>query len=324
MTTAIEQHSVDVAPRARWRPSPLAIGLTVVVIALIPYAATTHRFLTWDNARAILASAAFVGISAIGATLIMIVGSSVSMATSQTATVAAMTFLATQQLGLPVAILIALACGIAITGLQGLAIGYWDANPIVLTIAAGFAIVGFATWFSDGVPVYGKTNAYQHLNATPLGIPIAVYVMVFLAIAVEWFLRRTIAGRQMFLIGDNRRAARAAGLPVGRVTVIAWAAFGGCVAVTAIFLGSFHTLANVQTGGTLSLDTVAAVLVGGTAITGGRGSALRTLGGTILMAVIADILLIRGYSTGVQMLVKGVLVLLVVIAVNVPSRRGQR
>jgi len=308
----------------RWRPTPLAVGLTIVALAVIPFAVTTHRFLTWDNARAILASAAFVGITAIGATVVMIAGSAVSMATSQTATIVAMAFLATQQLGLPLAILLALACGVAITALQGLAIGYWDANPIVLTIAAGFAIAGFATWFSAGMPVYGKNDDYEVLNHTPLGIPISVYVMVGLALVVEWFLRRTIAGRQTYLVGENRRAARAAGLPVGRVTLIAWAILGLCVATTAIFLGSFHTLANYQTGGTLTLDAVAAVLVGGTAITGGRGSALRTLGGTILISVISDILLIRGYSTGAQMLVKGLLVLAVVIVVNVPSRRASR
>ncbi len=80
----------------------------------------------------------------------MIAGSAVSLAASQTATVVAMVFLATQQLGLAVAILIGLACGVVLTALQGAVIGFWAANPIVLTIAAGFAIGGMATWFSGG------------------------------------------------------------------------------------------------------------------------------------------------------------------------------
>ena len=94
--------------------------------------------------------------------------------------------------------------------------------------------------------------------------------------------------------------------------------------ITGIFLAAFNTSANVSFGGTLTLDAIAAVLVGGTAIAGGRGSALRTLGGALLIAVIADVLLIRGYSTGAQILVKGLLVLGVVVLVHVQATRGRR
>jgi ribose/xylose/arabinose/galactoside ABC-type transport system permease subunit len=105
---------------------------------------------------------------------------------------------------------------------------------------------------------------------------------------------------------------------------MAWAFFGLCLAITGVFLGAFHTSATVSLGGTLTLDAIAAVLVGGTAIAGGRGSALRTLGGAVLISVIANLLLIRGYSTGAQILVKGVLVLVVVVLVHLRSTRGSR
>ncbi|GAA4712821.1 ABC transporter permease [Nocardioides conyzicola] len=313
------------APAARgWRPDPLGVLLLVVVVALVPVAVTTDRFLTLDNARAILAATAFVGITAVGATLVMIAGSAVSMAASQTATVVAMVFLSTQDLGLSVALLLSLLCGIAITAVQGVVIGYWEANPIVLTIAAGFAIGGTATWLSGGTTVYAEDDAYDVLNSTVLGLPVAVYVLLVVALVAEWVLRRTTPGRQMFLVGENRGAARAAGLPVGRVIGVAWAFFGLCIAITGVFLASFNTSATVSLGGTLTLDAIAAVLVGGTAITGGRGSALRTLGGAVLISVIANLLLIRGYSTGAQILVKGVLVLVVVVLVHLRSTRGHR
>lgn len=306
------------------RPGPLAYVLAVVVLAVIVAAVTTERFLTLDNARAILASAAFVGITAIGATLVMIVGSAVSLAASQTATVVAMIFLATQQFGLVAAIVIGLASGVVLTAVQGAVIGFWTANPIVLTIASGFAIGGVATWFSGGRPVYPATHAFDVLNAAPLGLPLAVYVLLVLTVLAQWMLRRTTAGRQMYLVGENRAAARAAGLRVGRVTVLAWAFFGACIAVTGIFLASFNTSANTALGGNLTLDAIAAVLAGGTAIAGGRGSALRTLGGAVLISVISDVLLLRGFSTGPQILVKGVLVLAVVVTVHLRSTRGAR
>ncbi|MEU8235651.1 ABC transporter permease [Actinoplanes sp. NPDC048967] len=305
----------------RARPGSLAVALTVLVVVLLPVAVTTERFLTLGNARAILASAALVGITAIGATLVMIAGSAVSMAASQTATVVAMVFLATLGQGLLGATLLALLTGVVLTAVQGLAVGYWEANPIVLTIAAGFAIGGGAIWFSGGTPVSAASDGFDVLNATPLGLPLAVYVLLVLAVLAEWILRRTTAGRQLYLVGENRAAARAAGLPVGRVTVVAWAFFGLCLAVTGVFLAAFNTSATTNLAGTLTLDAIAAVLVGGTAIAGGKGSALRTLGGAVLISVISDVLLLRGYSTGVQILVKGILVLAVVVLVHVRGRR---
>jgi ribose/xylose/arabinose/galactoside ABC-type transport system permease subunit len=306
------------------RLDALTVALGVLVVVLVPVAVTTDRFLTLGNARAILASAALVGITAIGATLVMIAGSAVSLAASQTATVVAMVFLATQDQGLVVATLLGLLCGVAVTAIQGAAVGYWEANPIVLTIAAGFAIGGGAVWFSGGTPVYAAADRYELLNSTPLGLPLAVYVLLALAVLAQWVLRRTAGGRQMYLVGENRAAARAAGLPVARVMVLAWAFFGLCLAITGLFLASFNTSATTNLGGTLTLDTIAAVLVGGTAITGGRGSAVRTLGGTVLISVIADVLLLRGYSSGVQILVKGALVLAVVVLVHFRATRGKR
>ena len=318
--------ALDVTPvaRRRWRPDPLTVVLAAVVVVLVPVAVTTDRFLTVANGRAILAASAFVGITAIGATMIMIAGSAVSLAASQTAMVVAMVFLSTVDLGLTVAILLSLACGVVVTAVQGLAVGYWEANPIVLTIAAGFAIGGLATWRSGGTPVFAEGDAYDVLNSTVLGLPIAAYVLLVVAAVAEWVLRRTTAGRQMYLVGENRGAARSAGIPVGRVITIAWACFGLCAAITGVFLASFHTSATVSLGGTLTLDAIAAVLVGGTAIAGGRGSALRTLGGAVLISVIANLLLIRGYSTGVQILAKGLLVLVVVVLVHLRSTRGSR
>ncbi len=316
------QPAVPVAHRGRMRRVSVLQG--VLVVALVVLALTTDRFFTLDNARAILASTAFVGITAIGASVVMIAGSTVSLATAQTATIAGMLFLATQQLGLAGASVLAILLGVLVTALQGAAVGYWDSNPIVLTIAAGFAIAGGATWLSGGTPVYARANHYDVLNSTPLGMPLAVYVLLVLTGLAQWLLRRTTAGRQTYLVGENRAAARAAGLPVGRVTVLAWAFFGLCVSLTGMFLAAFNTSANVSLGGTLTLDAIAAVLVGGTAIAGGEGSAARTLGGALLISVIADVLLIRGASTGVQILVKGLLVLAVVITMHLRGLRVSR
>lgn len=296
------------------------VGIAALIVACV----TTPHFLTIDNGKAILASASIVGLAALGATFIMIVGSLVSLATAQTMAVIAMVFLATQGLGLIPAIALAFLTGAVILGIQGVLVGAWSANPVVLSIAAAFALTGIATWLTGGTTVYPPSEDFRLLNATPFGIPLGVYVFIIAAIGAELVLQKTVRGRQMFLVGENRGAARAAGLPVTRIITFAWVSGGILTAVGALFLASFNTSATISLGGTITFDAIAAVLVGGTAISGGKGSALRTVFGTLAIAVIANVLLLRGFSTGAQLLVKGLLVLVFVIAVSVQSNRSTR
>jgi len=307
----------------RWRtPTELAVDVVVVlaVLAVVVVGLSTDRFVTVANAKAIVTSASLVGIAALGLTLIMIGGSAVSLAISPTIAAVGMVFLSAQSLGLLTALVIAVAFGAVITGVQGAVVGYAAANPVVLTIAASFAIAGLAAGITGGVSVSPSGSGYDHLNATPGGIPLSVFVLLLLALVVEWTLRRTRFGRLLYLVGENRPAAQAAGLPVGRTTTVAWVGAGALFAVTAAFTAAFNTSANVNLGGTLTFDAIAAVLAGGTPISGGRGSALRTLAGAVLIAAVSDILLLRGYSTGVQVMVKGLIVLMVVIVVHLLAR----
>jgi ribose/xylose/arabinose/galactoside ABC-type transport system permease subunit len=315
----------EVAAPARSGPSTRpGLGVTVIVLVCVLVVAVvgleTDRFVTVANAKAIITSASLVGIAALGLTLITIGGGAVSLAISQTVAAVGMVFLATQSLGLWPALAVALLTGALVTGLQGAIVGYAAANPIVLTIAASFAITGVATGLSGGESVHASGSGYDLLNSTPGGLALSVYVLIVLVGVVEWTLRRTSFGRALYLVGDNRRAARAAGLLVGRTISVAWLGAGALFAVTACFTAAFNTAANVNLGGTLTFDAIAAVLAGGTPISGGRGSAVRTLAGAVLIAAVSDILLLRGYSTGVQIMVKGLIVLFVVVAVHLRTR----
>jgi ribose/xylose/arabinose/galactoside ABC-type transport system permease subunit len=294
----------------------VALATAVVVVAAV----TTERFLTWDNVKAIFNSASLVGIMALGLTFVTLVGAIASLAVAQTAVVAAMVFLATLGAGLVPALALAIVVGAAVTALQGLLVGAWNANAVILTIGAGFLIDGFAQAVHGGSIVQPAGGGFAKLNAVPGGIPVAVYVMVALALGFELLLRRTSLGRQIVLVGENRAAARAAGIPVARVVTAAFALAGAGFAVGGAFLGAFNTGASTYLEGTLTFDAIAAVLVGGTSIGGGHGSALRTLGGALAIATISDILLLRGYGTGAQLLLKGVLVAVVVVVTQARMR----
>ncbi|CAN5351479.1 ABC transporter permease [soil metagenome] len=300
------------------------IAAGVLIAAAVVLCVTTPQFLTVNNAKAILASTSVVGMAALGLTFVTLVGSLVSLATAQTMAVVAMVFLATQSWGLVPAIIASALAGAAIAGLQGLAVGYWSINPVVLTIVTAFALTGLATLVSGGTTVYASGTGYTVLNSTPFGIPASVLVFAALAVIAHLVLRYTTAGRQVSLVGENRDAARAAGLPVGRIIVFAWVAFGLLSAAGSMFLAAFNTSATIGVAGTLTFDTIAAVLVGGTSIAGGRGSVVRTVIGVLVLSIISDILLLRGFPTGAQILVKGLLILVFVVAVQVRAGRSVR
>jgi ribose/xylose/arabinose/galactoside ABC-type transport system permease subunit len=310
---AIPMRRPPVVRSARRSHKVLAtVGILASTVVLV-LAATTHRFLTWDNVKAIFSSASLVGIMALGVTFITLVGSLVSLAVAPTAVVAAMVFLSTLGLGLVPALAIAVVVGAIITAAQGVLIGAWNVNPVILTIGASFLIDGFAQSAHGGKIIQPAGDGFATLNSTPAGVPLAVYVMVVLALLFQYVLRRTVLGRQILLVGENRQAARAAGIPIARVVTAAFALAGASIAIGGAFLGAFNNGASTYLEGTLTFDAIAAVLVGGTSIAGGRGSVLRTLWGALAIATISDVLLLRGFGTGVQILLKGVLVVAVVI-----------
>lgn len=320
MRVALEQRF---GPLAEWRsPRGFFTGLAALgLVVLVVLALTTDRFLTVENIKAILSSASIVGIMALGLTFITLIGSLISLAIAATAVMGAMIFLVELNLGLVPALAISMATGAAVTALQGLIIGAWGANPVILTIGAGFLLSGITTKASGGVIVQPTGGGWSTLNSTPLGVPLGVYVMVVLALVLQFVLKRTVLGRRLILIGENRDAARAAGMRIPRIAAFAFAVAGASFALGGAFLGAFNKGASAQLEGTTTFDVIAAVLVGGTLISGGRGSALRTLAGAIVIATISDLLLLRGFNTGAQILLKGVLVVLVVIATFVASGR---
>jgi ribose/xylose/arabinose/galactoside ABC-type transport system permease subunit len=321
MRVALERIGVTTSRGRRLSPLPGVVPILACLGALVLAIAalTTDRFLTVDNAKAILSSASIVGIMALGLTFVTLVGALVSLAVSATAVMGAMIFLAELHLGVVPALGLAMAAGAVVTTLQGAIIGGWGANPVILTIGAGFVISGVTTKASHGVIVQPSGGGYATLNSTPFGVPVGVYVMIALALLLQYVLRRTVFGRQLILIGENRDAARAAGIRITRITAAAFTIAGIAFALGGAFLGAFNKGASAQLEGTLTFDVIAAVLVGGTLISGGRGSVLRTLGGAVAIATISDVLLLRGFDTGAQILLNGILVVAVVLGTHLAS-----
>jgi ribose/xylose/arabinose/galactoside ABC-type transport system permease subunit len=330
MSTASTAHAV---PERRIDPlqagSYAAIGLIVAVFAY--FAFSTDGFFAADNLRSILSQSAYVGVFALATAIIMISGNLFSLSLSTTGAVTATTFLALLPQGVWPAIIVTVLLGAAIFGLQGLLVGAFGANPIIVSIGAGGLQEGLFLWWTHGgttVPPVGSTD-WQFLNERidlPVigALPLAVFILFGLVIVLEIVMRRTRFGRALYLVGENRVAAHAAGLPTGWIIVGAFLLAGLCVGLVGVELGAFNGSGSLLVGSTFTYDGVAAAVVGGVAITGGRGRPWQALAGAIFIQAVSDLLLLRGYTQGAQIFVKGLIVIVTVLLMWLIQGRSTR
>jgi ribose/xylose/arabinose/galactoside ABC-type transport system permease subunit len=315
----VEAGSSRRATRARLvRWGAVSVGLVLLIVL----GATTSGYLTLDNGKAVLASSAVVGILAIGETIIMISGNLFSLSIAATSAVAAMAFVSELRHGLVLAIVAAILVGTVTSAIQGFLIGRWRANPIIVTIAAASLMEGVGSQLTGSqelVPPAGHTSYLDLVNPIA-GIPISVFIFIGIAVIVELILRRTSFGVSVYLVGDNRQAARAAALPVTRLVTGVFLLSGLMAGIAGVLLVSINRDASLSLEGSNTYNAIAATLVGGTLVSGGRGSITRTVFGCLVISAVADLVVLRGYTTGIQALVQGVLVVIAVVIVRITSR----
>jgi ribose/xylose/arabinose/galactoside ABC-type transport system permease subunit len=302
----------------------VALATAAVIFAIDTNQQTSGAFFTWLNFRTILTSVAYVGVFSLATTLLMISGNLFSLSLGTTGAVTATSFLALLPHGVALAIAATIALGASILAVQGFVVGYFGANPIIVSIAAGGLQQGIFLWATSGatiVPPFGDTS-FTWLNNRYLALPLAVYVLIGLVIVLELVLRGTTFGKRLYLVGENRVAARAAGIPTGRIIMLAFALAGACIGLVGVELGAFNQSGSLLVESTFTYDGIAAAVVGGSAITGGRGSMVRAFGGAVFIATISDLLLLHGYSEGWQILIKGVIVFVVVVLLRLNRLRS--
>ena len=291
----------------------------------------TQGFFTMQNLRSILAQSSYIGVFAVATALIMISGNLFSLSIGITGAVTATSVLALLPQGGVVAIGLTLLLGVVIFALQGALIGVWGANPIIVSIAAGGLQQGIFLWATKGstiVPPLGDTTLsfLTQLVDTPIigELPMPVFVLFGLVLLLELLLRFTRFGTLLYLVGENRVAARAAGLPTAWVVIGAFALAGLCVGIVGVELAAFNSSGSLLVESTFTYDAIAAAVVGGVAITGGHGRLYWAMLGAIFVQAVSTILLLRGYPQGWQILVKGAIVLGAVVLLHLNRSRSSR
>lgn len=284
--------------------------LAFVAIALV---FATPLFLQPSNMLNVLLTAAVVALIAAGQTYVIIlaeidlsVGAVLGFSAITTASVIS-------QYG----VVAGLAAGLAVGALAGLINGVLVTKAkmpsFIATLATMSIFAGLTLQFSQGNPVKVTNEAFLALGqGNLLGIPTPIWIMLVLGVLFGYILARTRYGRELYATGDNADAARLAGISTDRVKILAFM-ISGVLAATAGFILTARLGTAQPTAGTgLELAAIAAVIIGGTSLAGGRGALLGTLVGAVLLAMIDNGLNLLNVSPFLQSVVKGAVILLAV------------
>ena len=329
-------------PRALASPAePRSAGALLMrlraVVALVllvgAFAALSPEFLTPANMTILVKHVAINAILAIGMTFVILSGG-IDLSVGSIAGLAGMVAGALIHKGVvlagagvvfyphaSLAIVAAVAVGVAIGALNGVLVSRLRVAPFIATLGALYVARGAALLLSGGA-TYPNLTGDASLGNTGftwigagalLGLPVPIWLMAVLALVATFVATRTPFGRQVYAVGGNERAALLAGVRVRAVKVRVYVISGFCAALVGILIAAQLGAAHPATGETFELNAIAAVVLGGTSLMGGRGSISGTLVGAFVIGVLADGLVLLGVSEFWQMLIKGLVIVTAVI-----------
>jgi ribose transport system permease protein len=301
----------------------LGLVLALVLLCLIGVITAGTRFASDANLLTILRLGSVIGVVSIGMTFV-IVGGGIDLSVGAIVALASVwcTTVATQEMAANSTFLIMVGCAVLVgtcCGLvNGVLIAYGRVVPFIATLAMLASARGLAEQISNRQSQAVRVQSFSDFfRAEPLGIP--VLVLMFAAAAVlGWIaLNRTTFGRRTFAIGGNAEAARLSGIDVRRHTLWLYTLLGFCCGIAAVMITARTTTGTSTHGLLYELDAIAAVVIGGTLLSGGRGTIVGTVLGVLIFAVLNNIFTLNNLTTSTQAIVKG---LIIVAAVLVQQR----
>ncbi|MEU3308102.1 ABC transporter permease [Nocardiopsis sp. NPDC055551] len=302
------------------------IGLLAAILILyIVLGLSASGFLSMDNQLGLLRNAATIGIAAWGVTLVIIAGEidiSIGPAVAFASVIVAKG--ATEwNLGVLGAILLTLAMGLLWGALAGWLRARFNVPSFITTLGLWSVLGGLALYMTDALPVPLPESAlFDVLGGSVLGVPTAALVMLVLFAVFAYVAKYTAYGRSVYATGGNAAAAQLAGLNVARVRILLFATTGLLAAITGVLLAARLGSGNGGAAAGLEFDVIAAVVIGGTALAGGRGSLGGTFLGVVFITVIANGLVLLGVNSFFQDVVRGLIIVGAVLINVVISRRS--
>ena len=231
----------------------------------------------------------------------------------------------------PEIILITLGVGVLIGAINGWLITKLNVAPFIATLGTLYVARGAALLSSDGRtfpnlvgnPELGNTG-FGYLGAGRiLGLPVSVWLLIVVALVAAYIARYTPLGRHIFAVGGNERAARISGVRVNMVKMFVYMFSGFCAAIVGLIISSELMASHPATGESFELNAIAAAVLGGTSMSGGRGTIGGTIVGAFVIGILSDGLVMMGVSSFWQMVIKG-LVIIVAVVIDQAQRKLQQ
>ncbi len=303
---------------AQRRELLLLLGFLIVIWSIT--AALSPRFLSPRNLSDILVQAAPLGFVVIGQTIVIIVrGLDLSVASIMATAAVLSTGLDDSA---PVIFLVGLLLGAGVGAVNGYLVAFRQVTPFLATLATMIVLQGIRFAYTKGAPGGSLPETFRWLATGDVGgVPVVLIALALTAFAVHWMLERTVLGRRLKLYGDNPGAARMTGAPVRVLLVAAFVISGTLAAAAGLFLVGYVGIVDNWTGRGYELDSIAAAVIGGAALSGGKGNVPSVLLATLVLVSLFNIVVILGLSIEWQLVIKGALIIL---AATVYLRRSAR
>lgn len=292
------------------RAVEIAVPYILVLIALALAVLMIPGFGSGSHLRAISASAAYIGIIAIGQTVTILLGGiDLSVAYMLNLAAVVLTALQAAEWGNGGVFLVILL-GAIIGALNGAGIAFLNISPLVMTLGMNSILQGATLLYTNGAPKGYAPDLATTLSTDSIGIPVVVLLWLGLAIVVTVLLKTTTFGRGLYSVGSNRVASMLCALPIKPITITAYAISGASAAVGAVLLVGYSGQAYLGMGDNYLLPSIAIVVIGGTSIFGGRGSYIQTIAGALLITLAESALVTVHIGNAGKEIMYGVIILL--------------
>lgn len=286
------------------------LGLIAVIVTMaIVFSILNPNFHSENNLRNVARQSSILGIAACGQTMVILAGGfdlSVGMVIGLISVIAS---LAMSDLGLWPGLAVGLLAGLMCGGLNGVLIGKAGLPPFIATLAMFSAARGLALIISGGLPITDLPPSFTWVGAGQiLTVPVPALIAATVFILCHFVMKRTRFGRYVYAIGGNEEAAVYSGVPVARYKIGVWAFHGLLVGLAAIVLTSRAVSGHATLGEGMELESIAATVIGGTALGRGRGSIFQTFLGVLAMGILTNGLNLINVSTYYQMVAIGLII----------------
>lgn len=296
------------------------VAFLVLAIAL---AATTPSFATATNGLSILLATSLIAVVAVGETFVVVTAGIDLSIGSVVALTGILTGIALHAgCPVPLAVVLAMVLGGAVGTFNGVAVAYLGMNSFIVTLAMLAMARGLAFIVAGGNTIFGFPEAFDSIGGGNIGpIPIAALISLSIAAIGAFVLARTVFGSNIYAVGGNREAARLAGIPVGRTLLTAYIVSGVLAGVGGVILtGRLDSAQPVAATG-LELNAIAAVVIGGASLFGGKGNIVGTLLGVFIIGVINNGLTLKNVQPFWVQFIQGAVIFTAALADSIGTRR---